>query len=1076
MAPPGIRNNSNRTQGAAFESQFPADNSIQPHARICGGGIAAVTTAQISRLYQQGRAFLGMAGTAQVHEDQPAEDIENQFHVGATAPRSAIDQALHELSEDFIKEEQRAIDPALKAAFAALQKSMNDTRDYSNMPQARSLLLQMHGLKQDDVERGFKRGGAVYSYRNVVGSAIAFLPLIITAIKAKPEHKKDLAFQLKMSAGYFASVILASCAGVACNARTLLHCTPIQDAEFDGSPYVSKELMSVNTPSYPKIQQELEESLEKAIALSTALDLVVNNEAGLTDADKKNVCIRMIEGAEKSDKNDLGVKHYLARAQLHRAYIEGIQLQAGFQTTKVFGNLAAGWAAFLKKDPKLGIYVQLGVGVGQIFAQRAVAPADQKKLQYALLELETMSRPLAGNNAQTDDQEIRKMIRTPREVRVFNLESLTTSYVTVLAQQIGDLLGMSAVDYESYRRLKMRKQNSEELAGLQTRVDQGYENLTAEERFGSLARPAIQAPQLSEPGFSGCLFSEIAELTSSSRDDIIRLIELRRRDNDGKIAEDNRIKLDVLQIALGEKFCALPELGQLALSGNEKLKRAFQLATCRRSSQNAGFASELAAATFGTLSGRFSDEEILAEVIQEIAVQQPLAWLRASTANNDGVDPSQPVDGDSNSQLPSEGPDGLQPEQIHTVFPTCQNFTGDQFNELMRLMQTAKRSTLSPEQIATMQELTTRFDEAYKNLDSENIFTIWGVEGLDSDLVLATRSKNYDKENPLCATIAAKLGMNYERYQRFHALRMLCLDQHMSPLDESENLKLQDFERVRRTGFEALGGALSKIHALEKEYADIEHDPQNIIERRFDKVSDQHKKLVLDGMQVTRGESLFTLKTETGMLLKEGNRRAGNAPEYMAAYSAGMWRAFQLGVTGVNGPLIMTALVTLLEQMYRSTLKDPHSFQSPIWTKGITTAISMAALAANILAAHRIAEAKASPLSWNLHLQKFLGGTGSIAETKLQIAKLDIRTKFKETVTSLGSKKFVEIGASRIATKYFWDTLRAGAEIKNGLAVLICGGREALATHKAYDSRRAKIRLDGEKRQQIKAQLDAPPS
>ena len=621
MSPPGIRASSNRPQAMSFET-YQADPSNQRQPRITGGGIAAVSATQISRLCRQGLAFCGLASNTQGVEVRPATDIENPLPLAEAGHRTEIDQALHQLSTDFIKEEQRAIDPALRDAFSALQKTMNDTQDYSNMPQARALLLQMHGMEPDKVERGFERGGAVYSYRSIVGSTMAFLPLILTGIKTQQEYAKNLTFQLGMSAGYFGSVILASCAGVAVNARTLLHCTPIQDAEFDGSPYVSKELMSVNTPSYPKIQEELEASLKKATQLSTLLATTLADSNGLSEEDKKNTCMRLINEADISDKNDPGVKHYVARAQLHRAYIEGIQLQAGFQTMKVFGNLAAGWVSFFKNNPRLGIYVQLGVGLGQIVMQRVVAPADQKKLQYALLELEIMSRPLAGKNTQADDQEIRKMLRTPREVRVFNLESLTTAYITVLAQQIGDLLGMSAAEFEEYRRLLARKKNSEELTTAKTKVDEAYADIPAEVRFGIFPRLNVESPQSSEPRLFEALVADICEITASSRNDIVRLVELSRRDSDGKIAEGDGHHLDNLHTALGEKIADLSSFGQSALSGNVKLNRATERAVRRRSAQNAGFNSELAAAAFGTLSSRFSDEEILANIIDEISQQK----------------------------------------------------------------------------------------------------------------------------------------------------------------------------------------------------------------------------------------------------------------------------------------------------------------------------------------------------------------------------------------------------------------------------------------------------------------------
>ena len=418
---------------AAGALAFNADRPAASRPHISGGGTPIIDVRQTASWWRRFALSTGLVRRPRVHQGDEVGDEENP--IPSTAMRSSdlpSEDELLDLSIEFNKEEQRTIDPNLKAAFFALQKAMLETKNFDKMPEAKKLLLAMHNVKQEDLDRGFERGGAVYAYRNFAGSMLAFLPLILTYVRTQPENLKNVAYQVKMAAGYFASVLLASCAGVACNARVLVHCTPIQDAEFDGSPYIADELDSRKTPSNPIIKNELEACLKD-----------------LHDTTKSEL--------DKAKSKAEAVKHYLGRAQLHRVYIDGLQLQSMFQTMKVFGNLAAGWVTFLEKNPRLGMQIQLGVGLGQMLAQRLVAPRDQKNLQNAMFELEIIARPLFEEPDYKHDQIIRGMLRTPREVRVLNIKNLMVMYVDELAQQIADILKITPAEYKKYRALVSKK-------------------------------------------------------------------------------------------------------------------------------------------------------------------------------------------------------------------------------------------------------------------------------------------------------------------------------------------------------------------------------------------------------------------------------------------------------------------------------------------------------------------------------------------------------------------------------------------------------------------------------------------
>ena len=1048
----------------AQDTEFNGVNPSRQPGRIRSSDEPVVDPNQAASLFARYALASRQVRRPQIRAGHETGDVENPRQ-GATAPPKCPSQnQLIMLRDELTSEERREIDLDKKAQFFALQQEMLAEKDFTRMPEARQLLIDMHHLQQADLDRGFERGGAVYSYRNIAGSIISFMPLMLTYVRTQPEYVKDLGFQVKMSAAYFASVLLTACAGVACNARVLLHCTPIQDAEFDGSPYVLRELGADITPSHNDIKKELDKARDEIDQLNNAVTELQNSDHTKFDGNLKNVLDRLAG----IDKNK-GIQHYLGRAQLHRVYIEGLQRQSLLQTSKVYGNLAAGWASFLTKNARLGMKVQFYVGMAQIIGQRIVAPADQKQLQNNLFELEIMSRPLSGTDHHADDEIIRGMLRTPREVRVNNLETLFTSYVDTLAQQIAGLAGTDVAEYKKYRRLVQQQIDTAEFKKLKAQVDSKRMlpgDANGCDKLNGCVNVNFQRPE--NDSFSGLLI-EVQRVTQFDLNSIGQLVDLERRLVRNTLTDEELNQLVQLKQDFGDKILGLSPQDRIAFFESGKLSLALTQAHKRRSPRHLAFDSELLSATFNTLSTHFSNEEILAEIIVEVAIRREA--IPESMHVSGGRIAARVIPTDAGASAPTS-------EKVGTFLSLTQlddrlnasngelKALQDNLNRLNDMLNDGANNVLLFSDGAWRSEVerqVKKLDGIAANLDSASIQKMWGFAGLEVALMQATREKNYSREEYLCRKVGEHLGVSIKIYTDYHQLRMLDEVNALLDLSQDESKMVMHCKETiealydKPSNEDSLQSAPTGLKSLEIKYAEIESDCRYIRERRFEKVSNYSKKLVFDGMQVTRNESRFAPKIETGMLLKEGLRRSGNAPEYMATYGAGMWRAFQLGVTGVNGPLILTAVVGMCEQLYKTTLDDPHAFKSPYWPKILTTAISAAALLANIQATHRIAEAKASPLPWNLKLQKLCGGTGSIAETALQVAKLDLRQNYRDEKTLSGEPRYGEIGILRIAYRYAWETIKTGARLSDGLAVLLSGGSRAKATRMAFEARVAKI-------------------
>ena len=630
--------------GRSLAASTAIDNPASSRSRLRGAEVPVVDVGRCASWWSRFSLNVGITRRARVYEGHELGDIENP--VSAAARSSALPSLaqLMELSKRLVDEEQRVISPALRSQFYVAQKKIlettyTDQKKYRHdVDEAKKYLLEMHDVTQAYLDDGFKRGGTVYAFRNYAGSLLAFLPLIITGIRLQPKHAKDIAFQVNAAAGYFASVLLASGAGVACNARVLMHCTPIQDAKFNGSPNIAKELRSDVTPSYPAIKKELIESLGKSIEIQDDLKKLVDakplSELSNTERSHLRDALNAADFQDK-DHQGKGVKYYLSRAQLHRVYIEGLKIQSGFQTMKVFGNFAAGWVTFLEKNKHLGIYIQLGAGFGQIIAQLLTAPYDQKTLQNAMFDLEIMARPLSGINHREDDKLIRGMMRTPLEVRVANLQLLMIMRVDEVAQQIGDMLKMRPADYKKYRQLLSMEKRSHDFQLLNnTVVERKKARLSEAIAAGEVSIGIAEVTSLPELHPFAGLLSRVAAITGIDLISIEQMVDLKRRDDDSdnSLSDDERERLNSLRVRLAD----LPADRTTQLVGSSELYEAFALATRRRSSQNSAVASELLAVALGVLSTRYSDGEILSEMINEATVAKGLNFPQTDQTRGTG--------------------------------------------------------------------------------------------------------------------------------------------------------------------------------------------------------------------------------------------------------------------------------------------------------------------------------------------------------------------------------------------------------------------------------------------------------
>jgi hypothetical protein len=388
-----------------------------------------------------------------------------------------------------------------------------------------------------------------------------------------------------------------------------------------------------------------------------------------------------------------------------------------------------------------------------------------------------------------------------------------------------------------------------------------------------------------------------------------------------------------------------------------------------------------------------------------------------------------------------------------------------QYSQFVALNEKSKKQELDETELASFVENFKAISNAYDALPDETQYEIKGLPGLREKITAATVSRDYALEAELCDQLAEKLALDPADIREYHYLDM----HQLAPLDEAEQTQFAALQSKMDSALNKMtDGQKEKLEKAEQRYQDIGRDPQHIKERRFADVSDEHAKLTRDGMQVTRNDSHFSVRPETEMLLRDGHKRAGNAPEFMSNYSIGINRAYQsYGLSSSPGMLSLNALSGTFVGVAKLLSDDPKNFHTPLWPKILTTGISAGAWTLNSVASHRVGEARVSPLSTWDQVGKNFGGTSPYAETILQVAKLDNRTALRN------DPDLQERGVMNVLSRYLGATF---SNSLRGLNNIHQGGENAKnATHAFHAYQERQKKAQGE-RDEIRASLEPSTS
>ncbi|AMP06980.1 hypothetical protein CPter91_4681 [Collimonas pratensis] len=323
------------------------------------------------------------------------------------------------------------------------------------------------------------------------------------------------------------------------------------------------------------------------------------------------------------------------------------------------------------------------------------------------------------------------------------------------------------------------------------------------------------------------------------------------------------------------------------------------------------------------------------------------------------------------------------------------------------------------------------------------------VQALEIELASATDIRNYERADELHAVIAGTLKIDADVLKTHASLQTQA--NRLPPLSHEERAQLA----LLSSKIETASGNLpdsqrSKFNTLVIAWESTRHDPQRVREGRFTEVSDynDNKRTVRDGMQVTEHTNFFELSPEFKVgFIKAGNTRSGLPDEVSATYGAASWRAFQLGVAGINGSLMINSLLGLVSAQKKT--HDP-TYQEPLWERYLSLGITMSAVLVNVAAAYQVANAKTKPLG-KLWGQVASGPTSSISETVYQNNKLDERRKIREA-TANGSYPYVGVSIKSLST-YCLGALKLGFK---GMAFMPRDGIAASKARAAFEKAEGK--------------------
>ncbi|MEM4985807.1 hypothetical protein V8G57_00255 [Collimonas sp. H4R21] len=323
------------------------------------------------------------------------------------------------------------------------------------------------------------------------------------------------------------------------------------------------------------------------------------------------------------------------------------------------------------------------------------------------------------------------------------------------------------------------------------------------------------------------------------------------------------------------------------------------------------------------------------------------------------------------------------------------------------------------------------------------------VQALEIELASAMVVRNYERADELHAVIAGRLKIDAGVFKKYASLQAQA--NKFPPLSDAEQEQLELLSNKIETACGGLpDGPKSKFDTLISAWESTRHDPQHVREGRFTEVSDynDNKRTVHDGMQVTEHTNLFELSPEFKVgFVKAGNTRSGLPDEVSATYGAASWRAFQLGVAGINGSLMINSLLGMVSAQKKTY---DHTYHEPLWERYLSLGVTMSAVLVNVAAAYQVANAKTKPLG-KLWGQVASGPTSSISETVYQNNKLDERRKIREA-TAQGAYPYVGVSIKSLST-YCLDALKLGFK---GMAFMPRDGIAASKARAAFEKAEGK--------------------
>ncbi len=318
------------------------------------------------------------------------------------------------------------------------------------------------------------------------------------------------------------------------------------------------------------------------------------------------------------------------------------------------------------------------------------------------------------------------------------------------------------------------------------------------------------------------------------------------------------------------------------------------------------------------------------------------------------------------------------------------------------------------------------------------------VQALEIELASAIDIRDYERVDELHAVLAGTLKIDAGILKTHTSLQAQA--NKLPPLSDEEQGQLAQLgNKIETASAKLPDSQKSKFNMLVSAWESTRHDPQHVREGRFTEVSDynDNKRTVHDGMQVTEHTNLFELSPEFKVgFIKAGNTRSGLPDEVSATYGAASWRAFQLGVAGINGSLMINSLLGLVSAQKKT--HDP-TYQEPLWERYLSLGITMSAVLVNVAAAYQVANAKTKPLG-KLWGQVASGPTSSISETVYQNNKLDERRKIREA-TAKGAYPYVGVSVKSLST-YCLGALKLGFK---GMAFMPRDGISALKARAAFE-------------------------